>query len=358
MQNHFHFKARLPTSDEMHLEACRIILASETVPANEVQPMSWLRDVITSCEVILQNARLKAVRSPAEGRLHVLKINGKDNLFDDCEFETQLCTYVELQKLLDHEITSKELQQEACRIVGQVEDKSSTPSDFIASWLIKLMNSSTNWLTAFRQRLRLPPSTSMEDENTNPHPNETIHDYSSLEQKLSEYLLLQRTMGHEPTDPELRRQARIIIYLSDEGWGQTAADDEYWITGFKQRHQPSEFAAGISSSTQIQQSNHLVPQLPVDLTNIDTSARFIPHSSRTEQYLVAAAKSLVQKPGSLLLNDANYYQWIKEELKRWVTATMSPHNPACHIPSDKEIQHYARWVSYNESVSVPFLSDL
>ncbi|KAK2672608.1 hypothetical protein RAB80_012687 [Fusarium oxysporum f. sp. vasinfectum] len=27
---------------------------------------------------------------------------------------------------------------------------------------------------------------------------------------------------------------------------------------------------------------------------------------------------------------------------------MSPHNPASRVPSDEEIQHYARWISYND----------
>ncbi|KAI9147051.1 Homeobox protein CUP9 [Paramyrothecium foliicola] len=356
MQNHFHFNARLPTSDEMQLEACRIILASEAVLGHEVRPLSWLRDVITSKQEILQSARFGAVRSPAEGRLPALKINGKDNIFDDCEFETQLHGYVELQRLLDHEITAKELQQEACRILGLVEDTSSTPSDFIASWLIKLMNQSTTWLADFLQRSDIPATTSINDGNDS-YKTATIHEYSMLEQKLTDYLQLQRAIGREPTDSELRRQARIIIHLSDDGWGQTAADDDYWMTGFKQRHQPPDVPIGIAP-TQLQQSNLSVPFPPVSPAGFDSSARPIPNPARSDQYLLAAARSLVQKPGSLLLNDANYFHWIKEELKRWVAATMSPHNPTSHVPSDQEIQHYARWVSFNESVKNPSLSNL
>jgi hypothetical protein len=350
MQNHFHFHARLPTSDEMQLEACRIILASEALSGQEVRPASWLRDVITSREDILLNARFRTVRLPAEGRLPAIKINGKDNLFDNCEFESQLNGYAELQGLLDMQITSRDLQQEACRIVGQIEDISSTPSDFIASWLIRLMNSSTAWLSGFQGRNGISGPAGPDDGF---NADATIHDYSFLEPKLTEFLEAERIMGNEPTDARLRRQARIIVHLSDEGWGQTAADDEYWMAGFKQRHQPADLPAWVPPST-LHQRGFPMPMFSPKFTDSSPAARVAPAAPQADHHLVAAARSLVRKPGSLHINDANYFQWIEKELTQWVAATMSPHNPACHVPSDQEIQHYARWVSFNEECDDPF----
>jgi hypothetical protein len=42
----------------------------------------------------------------------------------------------------------------------------------------------------------------------------------------------------------------------------------------------------------------------------------------------------------------NFFRLFANDLKRWVLATMSPSNPGCHIPSDAEIQHHARWIMY------------
>jgi hypothetical protein len=42
----------------------------------------------------------------------------------------------------------------------------------------------------------------------------------------------------------------------------------------------------------------------------------------------------------------NFYRLFANDLRRWVLATMSPSNPGCHVPSDAEIQHHARWIIY------------
>lgn len=52
--------------------------------------------------------------------------------------------------------------------------------------------------------------------------------------------------------------------------------------------------------------------------------------------------------GSYRLHDPNFYKWLGRELGRWVTSIMSPNNPNCHVPSDKEIQHHARFLMYDE----------
>lgn len=52
--------------------------------------------------------------------------------------------------------------------------------------------------------------------------------------------------------------------------------------------------------------------------------------------------------GTYRLHDPNFYKWLGRELGRWVTSTMSPNNPNCHVPSDKEIQHHARFLMYDE----------
>ncbi|KAJ3524607.1 hypothetical protein NM208_g11994 [Fusarium decemcellulare] len=311
MQNHFYRNARMPTGDEMQLEACRIIFASETLSQNDVVCSSWLRDLVLSNQTITPQAQFGPIRSPAECRLPSLEISGKNDIFEGCPFETQLNEFVQAKQLLGLSIRDDELKEECCRIVGRLEEVSATPSDFIANWLIKVIHAPGDWLAGFRQRAGVELLGISQGGNL----NATIQDYTRLEQEMSAYLDMQRIIGIEPDDADLRRQARIIIHGSDTILNHTAADDDYWLSAFRQRHSP----------------------------NADTERQV----GRPDPHLLAA-RALVMKTSTSFLNDHNYWRWFTEELRRWVAAIMSPHNPASRVPSDEEIQHYARWISYND----------
>ncbi|KAI8660116.1 hypothetical protein NCS57_00988000 [Fusarium keratoplasticum] len=309
MQNHFYTNARMPSDEEMQLEACRIIFASETLSQNDFVYFSWLRDLVLSNPTITQQAQFGPIRSTAESRVPALMISGKNKIFEDCPFEIQLHEFVQAKQLLGMSIRDDELKEECCRIVGRLEEVSATPSDFIANWLIKVIHSPGDWLSQFRQRagIELLPSAQVLNLEA------TIQDYTKLEQEMSAYLEMQRVIGIEPDDEDLRRQARVIIHGSDTTL-HTAADDDYWLSAFRQRHAPIG-----GPQTGMRPDAHLL-----------------------------AARSLVMKTSTSFLNDHNYWRWFTEELRRWVAAIMSPHNPASRVPSDEEIQHYARWISYND----------
>ena len=71
------------------------------------------------------------------------------------------------------------------------------------------------------------------------------------------------------------------------------------------------------------------------------------------QTTVHGPSPLVPTPGlpdnhsrSHMAMGTNFYRLFANDLRRWVLATMSPSNPGCHVPSDAEIQHHARWIIY------------
>jgi len=315
MQNHFYQHARMPTGDEMQLEACRILFASEPLSQTNFICCSWLRDLVFSNAEISQRAQFGPMRTNAESRLSSMEISGKNNIFEGCPFETQLQEFVQAKQLLNLSIRDDELREECCMIVGRLEEVSATPSDFIANWLIKVIHSPGDWLLPFRQRTGIELIGLSEGLNL----NAMIQDYTRLEQELGSYLTMQRVIGLEPNDEELRHQARVIIHGTDSLMNHTAADDDYWLAAFRQRH----------SST---------PETYTETWN--TPLRPDPH--------ILAARSLVLKTSTAFLNDHNYWRWFTQELRRWIAGIMSPHNPASRVPSDEEIQHYARWISYNE----------
>ncbi|KAM0545594.1 hypothetical protein ACHAPJ_011294 [Fusarium lateritium] len=305
----------MPTENEMQLEACRIFFASDALSHGDLVCFSWLHDLVFSNVEISQQAQFGPLRSNGENRLPSMEISGKNNIFEGCPFETQLQEFVHAKQLLGLSIRDDELREECCMIVGRLEEVSATPSDFIANWLIKVIHSPGDWLSPFRQRAGIELIESTETLNL----NAMIQDYTRLEHELSAYLDLQRVIGLEPDDADLRRQARVIVHGSDSVVNHTAAEDDYWLAAFRQRH-PTGNADGPWNATLTMR-----PDLHI-----------------------SAARSLVMKSSTSFLNDHNYWRWFTQELRRWVDAIMSPHNPASRVPSDEEIQHYARWISYND----------
>lgn len=350
-------KGRMPTDEEMQYEACRIIFGSEVLSqGGPSSSPAWLRDLIMSNEQIARGARLSPVRGQAENRMSSLHINGKDNLFDDDSLEQQLREFVKARTLLGLTAMDGELQVEACRIVSRMEESSNKPFEMVANWLIRLVYSSAAWLAPFRRRCHLPRSEDLADENQRSRDpttiDSTVHNYSRLEVELAQFVRMQRSLGAEPTDADLQRQARLIIYEYEDGWNQTAADNDQWLSDFKQRHMVEPGASAVNNTDVALTLESLLDQTANANMASDLSgdAHLAPCGMPGPQQVL---NSYV-KTSPFFLNDANCYRRLARELIRWAQVTMSPNNPNCHVPSDEEIQHQARWILYDECVTPRF----
>lgn len=344
-------KGRMPTDQEMQYEACRIVFGSEVSSSRGISSApSWLRDLIMADEQITMGARLSPIRGPAENRMSVLRINGKDNIFEDDPFELELREYVKARQMLGLTAMDGELQVEACRIIGRMEEMSNKPFEMVANWLIRLIYASTSWLASFRRRCSLPRSEDIADGSLRSKDvnkiDSTVHNYSRLESELADFVKTQRSMGIVPTDSDIQRQARIIIYEYDDDWNQTAADNPQWLAAFKQRHCVESPASS---------SLDLLTTQPLTIESAGSGkskAVTRPMSAASQSRGVSQAWNQMQtnlvKTGPFFLNDANCYRRLARELHRWVASTMSPNNPNRHVPSDDELQHQARWILYDE----------
>lgn len=349
--NYWEQHQRAPTDQEMQLEGCRVIFASELLSLQGVATQnSWLRDLIMSSTAIAQRARFGPLRGAAESRLASLKINGKDNLFEECPMETQLQGFVKAKQLLGLTAMDDELREEACKIVGRVEEVCTHPSEPVANWLLRLIGASTDWLADFRRRAHLPRTEDVQDRairSTDPRSiDSTIHSYSRLERELTDFLRLRRSVGVEPTDEDLQRRARVIIYEFDDGWNQTAADNLHWLEAFRQRHPPEQ--ASVGSSMICPEQSAMQPS-----TATPEHARALPpvpygHDDFSD--LLKPGNNNNAKPMTSFLNDANCYLRLNKEMRRWVKSTMSPNYPNRHVPTDEELQYQARLIIYNEYV--------
>lgn len=153
MQTHFDLSGKMPETSTMQLEACRIIFASEVLSTcQDVAPSSWLRDLILSCKPITDQAKFGPLRLRKESRLSVLKINGRENMFELCPLEAQLWNFVKANEATGAAVLDENIQEEASKIVTYMEQISKTPSDVFANWLIKLIYASTEWLQSFKAR--------------------------------------------------------------------------------------------------------------------------------------------------------------------------------------------------------------
>ncbi|KAF4470273.1 monocarboxylate transporter 4 [Fusarium albosuccineum] len=301
---------RMPGIQDMQFEACRIILASESMGHEQLQqqPISWLRDLIVSDQEVLQRAKLSPVRSAAETRLYPLQVKGKAALFESCPFEAQLRDFIQAKSLLhlSENISDTELRDECCHIIGRMEEVSTTPSDFIATWLVRLIHSEGDWLVAFRERSNIPLVCDLDC--LDPTADVSIYEYTRLDRGVAEYLETQRAKGIEPNDDDLRRQARIVVGQDNDGWTTTAADNELWLASFKRRHKPDigdalKFSAKPAA---------LGPKATSPTTNpsamppgILGGLNVVPWNEDQESLL--NARSLVQGEGISAINDWNYY---------------------------------------------------
>ncbi|KAJ4299324.1 hypothetical protein N0V90_004569 [Kalmusia sp. IMI 367209] len=273
---------QLPSSRSIHLEACRIIFAAEAL-AEEVLSVtqrhrcdSWLRDLVMSSLEVLQESRFGPIRFVADG-VSTLKINGQDQLFERCPFEAQLRTFVDIGKLIRLGLLDCELQREACEIIRRVEKDSNSTLEGFAGCAIRLIEGSTDWLSAFKIRAGISIESQVE---LIPTPQ-----------------LLPVPFAHFQT--------------------ATSLPSDLSVPETVQIQHPATSPSG-NTFTSMHPSN-----TPPIRLGIDDRFRF-GHSAI----------------------DSNFFRLLVSDLRRWTLATMSPHNPDRHVPSDEEIQHHARWIVY------------
>jgi hypothetical protein len=311
----------------------------------------WLRDLLLSSEDLARQAKLSPIRRQNESRAYFLKINGKDNIFEDDPMERQLLEYVKARAGLGLTAIDSELQAEARNILGRAEQISSSGTEAIASFFLRLVFRSSDWLAGFRQRASLPRSEDIMDVNTRSKDpttiDSTIHNYTRLEAELSEFVKTQLLNNTIPSDTDLQRQARLIIYEFDDAWNQTAADNPEWLSGFKKRHlHPTNIDNFMDNCPMMDPSSSYAP---LQLSQSASPSAGVPGTISAPSPAASSGASTMApiKLPAFFLNDANCYRRLARELSRWVASTMSPNNPSCHVPTDEELQHQARWILYD-----------
>ncbi|KAL6691180.1 hypothetical protein J3F84DRAFT_387052 [Trichoderma pleuroticola] len=293
----YQYKTRqLPSHDAMHIEACRIIFASEMLSLEVDAEPSWLRDLVLSNETIATQAQFLPIRTPSEGRLRTLDIRGKKSLFEECPLEAQLYNFALTEAMVNQAgISDETLQAEACKILTQMQQALKLPlTDFVFTWFMTLIYSSPmDWLGQFRQRSSLPIT-----ESGSTSASTTLAG---------------------PWTPGITSCAiRSHLYIPTM---TPSMSDELFSYGLGRNSKASASSGPEVSSTAFPMKHGDVgpPRQPDSLQR-----------------------------GAYMFHDPNFHKWLGRELGRWVTSIMSPNNPNSHIPSDAEIQHHARFLVYDD----------
>ncbi|KAF5017463.1 hypothetical protein F66182_10607 [Fusarium sp. NRRL 66182] len=278
----------IPLDAELHFEACSVILGAEIIAINPASSSpSWLWDIFMSAVDVANQARLRPTKQLTESRLSHLKINGKGNIFENCELEAALQQYMAAHTSMGHFPSDSELQQEACHALNRSETSSPNPSPRFLDFLMRVVWSSTLWLAPLRQRA------------------------SALASLANDAL----------SDP----------YFV---WGQTDATASLDAS---MDFDMASLAHGGWTSTQ-QENRSLSPEVMPDLPGIMQGA---PDTR-------ALIRDKVRTATPFFINDNNSYRRLKQELSRFVMTTMSPNNPNRHVPSDDELKYQARWIVYDD----------
>lgn len=348
-----------PTDDDLLLEARMIIRKAEERSKSQVPAVSWFRDLIMLSgnypELMERQIQEELSWAKKLEKISSQAAQGNDLDVISCVKQRALKAFVNGKQALGLTPTNLELQVEACHILDNLESQSTYPCEPALKWFKYLINASTGWLEEFRRRVGIPRSAELAFETIRSTDDKSmdysIHNLGRLEHELVNYVNIQRAAGIVPTDADLQRQARLIIYQTDDPWNQTAADVPALLLVFKRDHGLATSAGGDSATLNGVQSDSL------SLSHSSSSPRALhweletgspalltpqsaggsgSESQKHDQALDSPASNQPptnshRQPLKYFLNDAQCYGRLVRELSRFVKNCMSQNNPNQHV---------------------------
>lgn len=328
-----------------------------------------------------------------------------------CPNEMKLTEFVVARLAIGAPPMTHELQNEACRILAEAEQKSTFPCEPAMAWFNHLIKSSNGWLDDFCRRVGLPLQSELGQNDTRFATGLEYDTYNGaqLRKELTDYVNMCATEGlPQPSDADLQRQARISMFGVDDAQYQTVADNPDWLKQFKHRYDHLTHATeprandltGGSVSDEMLSAYALfggytaeIAESPKDSKKTlhwDISPSPVPGSTGASNPDSSKVNTYDPKANSVVLverlalplypqniipepynsnhvppkadphntnsaasrryffSDANCYRRLMYELSRFVASCLSPNNPNAHIPTDEEIQRQARWILYDD----------
>ncbi|MCJ1384577.1 hypothetical protein MMC17_007694 [Xylographa soralifera] len=303
------------TDYDLSVEARRILNSIDsTVENTSAQTPSWFNDLFL--EVVVVDGEKSTKR---HGMVHP-RVRGLDYSVYVCPLERRLQSSVKSGKFIDNIPTDFELQNEASRVLFEIEADSTLPCDAASSWFNYLIFSSTHWLSTFRSRADILPSigdASGRSDLVNLCLDHGLLDAADLMHRLAEQCT--------PINIEIQDGPTPVVLPTNH-------QDLHW----------NIFSCNTTSSIE---SNH-DQQHPL-LNNKPFLRKPLPLYPQTLTP-VTLNRALTTPQYHSFSDYTNSYQRLTHKLSRFVASCLSPNNPAQHVPTDAEIQNQARWIIFDD----------
>ncbi|KAL7912478.1 hypothetical protein GGI35DRAFT_252891 [Trichoderma velutinum] len=361
------------TDDQLLVEAQRVVQKVDTEDISLTGPdISWFRDLIMlhkpsnhmTHEEVYRASGITTWTSRIE-QMKISKSTHADMSTIGCEKEKILLRYVKSRQAAGQTPTDAELQFQACKILDDVEPKSNFKCKEAVQWFKFLINSSSDWLSAFKRRAGLLSDTG----KVYGHMQPVVHDIMDIgvhhllgpQQHSSGAISASQMPGAATLGREMQFESNNIL----PGDGDQSVLDKLndldaseALNGLLASHDDTLIAAHQSedsiSTHQVKDTKTattLSPQSlhwgvsdeaigctsPMDTNDYPPGLTGTPHSANSQN-----------QPLRYFLSDANCYGRLEKELTRFVTSCLSPNNPLQHVPTDEEIQYQARWIIYDD----------
>lgn len=346
----------------MRSEGRRLVLNGAEVESEASrQANSWFKDLFLLYKVAESAENLQSDRTTLKGDI---VLSYEENKYNEevCSLERALACYVEGQMRVGLTPTNKKLQAESCRIIRDYDHmRSVVDSDTVLEWLCQLILADTHWLTSFRKRVGLPQSPEISSSRpSRPNSTDSSPHNQALEKHLANFVKHRQCLGSQPSDEEIRTQARLSLFGVDDSWNQTIADNPDWLAGFKRAYSiaagpgtslPCLSEVSDTASKEFWGSTHLATQIaPPEkgLENLTPSEAAYARKHGLENLRSYATTRTGKGIPLYSLTDAKCYYRLELELARYVASCISENSPNFHIPTDDELKHQARLILYND----------
>jgi hypothetical protein len=352
MQNQFDSDGSLPSDPELQYEACSIILAAEIsspVPAQAAP--SWLRDVFMSSDEPTKRAYLRPVNH-CKVRVSQLIINGKNNIFENCNLELELRNFIIMHQTLGLALSDSEIQEKACNVISHADAKFLDGSKRFMDFMVRLIWGSVNWITFLLERTGHQFTDGMDNANQNfiptlpeldPGPvylpsmgcSEGTETIGSPMDPASTLIGTSVTMGEILELPTLPTDAFVRTAHGSGGNGNGLTSD---------------LSLQVCSQTSLLGTADVAPGFDVVPNPACKSglARLLGNADPVYSTLNMSQRSRTSSGRVHFHNGGNSYQALVKDLSSFAKRAMSIRNPDRHIPTDDEIKYQARWIWYEE----------
>ncbi|KAL5091606.1 hypothetical protein Trisim1_002824 [Trichoderma cf. simile WF8] len=365
------------TDDQLLIEAQRVVQKVDTEDTSLTGPdISWFRDLIMlhkpsshmTQEELYRASGITSWTSQIE-KMKTSKSTHTDMSTIGDEKEKLLLRHVKSRQAAGQIPTDAELQFQACKILDDVEPKSNFKCKEAVQWFKFLINSSSDWLSAFKRRAGVLSNAETSYGHMQPGIQDIItngeHHLSVLRQdSLLGGISPSQIPGTATLGGEMQFESNVILAgdgnqtilseLSDLGAPEERNDllaslDDTLIAAHESgdltsTHQAKDTKTGATPSPKALHWG--VPDEAIGCTSPMDTNDYLPGLTETPHS--ANSHPSHHQPLRYFLSDANCYGRLEKELTRFVTSCLSSNNPLQHIPTDEEIQYQARWIIYDD----------